>query len=93
VNLYGQEMDNFPTLYFVFAYEAGSELRALAAEFTKRMRHFPVQTRVDCACVLDKGVLVNRFPAGTFDGIPGPVGLQNPVPRRDLGFRPRARTG
>ena len=70
VNLYGQELDVFPTLYFLFAFEGG-DLNALATELANATRALPLDKRVDCACVLEKGVLVNQLPNGTIDGVPG----------------------
>lgn len=69
--VHGLEYDHFPTLYFLFAYDSGN-LPALSSEFDKRISEFPVDKRLDCACVLSKGVLVNANRDGIIDAVPGP---------------------
>ena len=71
MNMYGRTYDHFPTLYFLFAHEAG-DLAAVAATFGALVSQFEVDKRLDCACILNKGVLVNWTPSGMIDGIPGP---------------------
>lgn len=67
--IYDREYDYFPTLYFLFAYDSGS-LQALGAEFDRQLTALPVDKRLDCACVLSKGVLVNSQRDGTIDTVP-----------------------
>jgi hypothetical protein len=69
--VHGLEYDYFPTLYFLFAYDSGS-LPTLGTEFDRQLAALPVDTRLDCACVLSNGVLVNRKIDGTIDAVPGP---------------------
>jgi hypothetical protein len=69
--VHGLEYDYFPTLYFLFAYDSGS-LPTLGAEFDRQLTALPIDKRLDCACVLSKGVLVNTQRDGTIDAVPGP---------------------
>jgi hypothetical protein len=71
VNLYGREWDYVPTLYFLFAYECGDLVsfnRALGAQ----MASLAIHERVDMACLLSKGVLVNASNNGTYNPTPSP---------------------
>lgn len=71
MRVHGREWDYFPTLYFLFAYESGDLVgvnRALEQQLASR----PVHERVDMACLLSKGVLINALPGGTFDAAPSP---------------------
>jgi hypothetical protein len=69
--IHGLEYDYFPTLYFLFAYDSGN-LPTVGAEFDKQIAGLPIDKRLDCACVLSKGVLVNAKSDGTIDTVPGP---------------------
>ncbi len=73
VNLYGQEFNAFPTLYFVFSFE-GNDVAALVTEMARVMnaKGLPIDERIDCVCVLDKGVVLNALKDGTFDAVPSP---------------------
>jgi hypothetical protein len=71
MRVHGREWDYFPTLYFLFAYESGDLVginRALAQQLTG----LPEHERVDMACLLSKGVLINATTGGTFDAVPSP---------------------
>lgn len=71
INMYGKTYQYFPTLYFLFTYNAG-DLGAVASAFSALLHPLDVDKRLDCACILSKGVLVNQKPDGVIDGIPGP---------------------
>jgi hypothetical protein len=71
INMYGHTYYHFPTLYFLFAYDVGN-FAAVALAFGALLSQLDVDKRIDCGCVLNKGVLVNQAPSGIIDGIPGP---------------------
>lgn len=74
VNMFGQDWPIWPVNYYVFAFESAdltsiaNRLNALAAA-----GDFPPHSRVDMVCVLDRGVICNRTPDGTFDALPTPA--------------------
>jgi len=70
-NVHGVEQDHFPTPYFLFAFESG-ELAGLARALDQQTRPLPVGQRVDMACVLSRGVVLNLQPDGNVDGVPAP---------------------
>lgn len=63
--------DGAPTMYFVFAFESG-KLYDLGEEFNILQKDLPVNKRVDCVCVLDKGVIFNATPEQKVQGVPDP---------------------
>ena len=71
--LYGQEWDGWPTNYFVFAFDS-SPLDALTATLEEKQAQeaLPLWKRIDCLCVLNRGVILNQSPEGMFDALPGP---------------------
>jgi hypothetical protein len=69
--MYGRHYEHFPTLYFLFAYDAG-DLAAVSSTFSALLQSLDLDKRMDCACILSKGVLVNVTPSGMIDGVPGP---------------------
>ena len=69
----------FPTLYFLFAFDS-ADLTDLSAEFNKQLSSTPVDKRLDCACILAKGMLVNRNSNGTIDAAPGPGTILSSYP-------------
>jgi hypothetical protein len=71
--MYGLEWDGWPTNYFVFAFDS-SPLDALTAKLEEKhaQEGLPLWKRIDCICVLNEGVILNRFPGGKFDALPGP---------------------
>ena len=69
--MYGRHYEHFPTLYFLFAYDAG-DLAAVSSTFSALLQSLDLDKRLDCACILNKGVLVNVTPSGMIDGVPGP---------------------
>lgn len=72
-NLYGQEWDIWPVHYFVFAFES-SEVDAIGQRITDEheSRKLPLPSRIDCVCILDRAVFLNRHPDGSQDALPGP---------------------
>lgn len=62
VKIYGKEWDIWPVHYFVFALDSmklvtiGDELERLNKDESR-----DVEKRIDCVCVLNKGVLLNKF--------------------------------
>ncbi|GAA1846769.1 hypothetical protein GCM10009772_25080 [Pseudonocardia alni subsp. carboxydivorans] len=69
-NLYGKELAVPPTLYFLFSYESG-ELGPIADELRSLQSNLPLESRIDCACVLDRGMLLNATSTGV-TGTPEP---------------------
>ncbi len=65
VSLYGKEWDIWPTSFFVFAFDS-TDLANLGdrLEIMHQQHSLPEWSRVDCVCVLDKGVILNRIPQG-----------------------------
>jgi hypothetical protein len=61
-----------PTMYYVFSFESG-KLYDLGEELNCLQEGFPVDKRIDCVCVLDKGVILNATPEGKVAGLPGPT--------------------
>lgn len=67
--LYGREWEIWPTSFFIFAFDS-TDLEKLRdkLETEHQQRLLPEWSRVDCVCVLDKGVVVNYVKqGGTFE--------------------------
>lgn len=73
VRLYGKDWDIWPTNYFVFAFDS-IDLQSVAEHVASQhaSRSLEEPCRVDCICVLDKGVVCNQLVDGTFKGISEP---------------------
>jgi Domain of unknown function (DUF6602) len=71
--MYGQEWDGWPTNYFVFAFDS-SPLNAITEKLEEKhaQEALPPWKRMDCICVLNKGVILNQVPGGMLDALPGP---------------------
>lgn len=69
--MYGREWEIWPTNYFVFAFDSAplDELRELLASWYNR-DSLPEWSRIDTACVLNKGVILNQDANGYFDALP-----------------------
>lgn len=60
VSLYGQECEIWPTNYFVFAFDSTDLTKLRDKLEAMHLQHsLPESSRVDCVCVLDKGVILN----------------------------------
>lgn len=71
--VYGQEWEILPTSYFVFAFESMDPIKLLSRLETLHEQHgLPEWSRIDCVCVLDKGVIFNMGSNGMFDALPEP---------------------
>src|SRR5260370_751632 len=72
-NLYGEPWNIWPVHYFVFAFEA-SELNAIGQRITEEheSRTLPPPSRIDCVCILDRAVFLNRRHDGSQDALPAP---------------------
>ena len=72
-NLYGKQWPIWPVMYFVFAFDC-IDLMSVARQIDMKHQEesLPEWSRIDTVCVLDKGVVLNRFPNGTYDVVPGP---------------------
>lgn len=73
--LYGKEHEIWPVSYFVFAYECSDldEFRIALAMEQEGQRQLSVESRVDCVCALDQGVILNWDPsAKKADALPSP---------------------
>lgn len=69
VTMYGRTSDHFPTMYFLFAFECAN-LANFLLDLRAQMENLPVWERVDMACMLSKGVLINAQPSGSFSATP-----------------------
>jgi hypothetical protein len=70
-NLYGRQWDIWPVHYFVFAFES-SELNAIGQRISEEEQklELPPHQRIDCVCILDRAVFLNRRPDGSMDSLP-----------------------
>jgi hypothetical protein len=67
VEMYGQNWDIWPTNYYVFAYDSISlEALTLAMYEINSSKNYPLSSRVDMVCVLDKGVIMNLLNDGNY---------------------------
>lgn len=71
VNVHGTDVDVFPTLYFLFAFDSGA-LPEITVELSSLNAALPLDKRVDAVCILTKGVIVNVLPDGNYSGTPRP---------------------
>lgn len=71
--VYGKEWDILPVSFFVFAFESTDPIQLGHKLNTLHQQHaLPEWSRIDCVCVLNKGVLFNLDPNGTMDALPEP---------------------
>lgn len=70
---YGEEWEIWPIHYFVFAIDS-MNLETIRNELNKKNQEDDrnVSKRIDCICVLNKGVILNQFTNGKFSGFPEP---------------------
>jgi hypothetical protein len=68
---YGQEWTDWPINYFVFAFDS-IKLETLAGYINTyhQDNDLPPEKRIDCVCVLKKGLLLNKTSNGNFDACP-----------------------
>lgn len=71
VTLYGTPAKVAQTMYFVFAFE-GDNPSTVASAIENLQQSEPLDSRVDCACILDSGVLLNLTADGQVAGLPQP---------------------
>jgi hypothetical protein len=71
--LYGREWEIWPINYYVFAYDS-IDLETLAKHIDEehKTKNLPENSRIDCICALDKGVICNLGPDGKFNALPQP---------------------
>jgi hypothetical protein len=72
-NLYGQEWDIRPVMYFIFAFDS-RDLAQVAAALDRMHRENSLSEtrRIDTVCVLEKGVICNQLQTGEFNALPEP---------------------
>lgn len=71
-NLYGTgSVHPWPITYSLFAYESSS-FENLTSAFDKANGSLPVESRIDNACFLDQGALLNLTPEGSYVALPSP---------------------
>lgn len=72
-NLYGKEWNIWPTNYFVFAIDS-IELGSLASYIDAKHKegNLPEYQRIDCICVLNRGVICNINANGLYGALPEP---------------------
>lgn len=70
---YGKEWEIWPIHYFVFAIDS-INLPTIVEELNKKNQeeNREVSKRIDCICVLNKGVILNRLKNGQYSGFPEP---------------------
>jgi len=68
---YGAEWEIWPVSYYVFAIDS-MKLTTIADHLTKKDRdnNRGVSKRVDCICVLNEGVIMNKLANGNYDALP-----------------------
>ena len=73
---YGKEWEIWPINYFVFAIDS-MDLTTIGDELNKKNQdnNREVSKRIDCICVLNKGVLMNKLANGTYSGLPEPESI------------------
>jgi hypothetical protein len=75
VNVYGGSYKLMPTMYFLFAYEC-ADIGKVWEKLVPLQDASPLNQRIDCACFLDEGVLLNRsFDPESYSGLPSPNSL------------------
>lgn len=70
-NLFGEELDHFPVIYSLFAFDSSS-FENLVPAFREQNDSLAASQRIDNTCLLDKGVIANETESGQLDAIPGP---------------------
>jgi len=68
-NLYGKGWDHWPINYFVFAFDSNS-LNSIYENMNTVQNNEHVHKRIDCICVLEKGVIANKQPDGLIHVLP-----------------------
>ncbi|NEJ46627.1 DUF6602 domain-containing protein [Rhizobium leguminosarum] len=68
-SVYGQEYQDWPLMYFVFAYES-APLASIADKLSATLKTAPLDKRIDCVYSLDRGLLANRTPDGLYQATP-----------------------
>ena len=71
--LYGTEWDIWPTNYFVFALDS-MKLTTICDELNKKNQEEDreISKRIDCICVLNEGVIMNKLENGKYSSLPEP---------------------
>lgn len=73
VTLYGQEWEIWPTNFFVFAFNSTDPGKLMDRLEAMHQQHsLPEWERIDCVCVLDKGVMLNQDGSGMYNALPTP---------------------
>jgi len=70
-NLYGKEWNYWPIHHFVFAYDSPG-IESVLTNLNSFQEKDEVHNRIDCVCVLDKGVILNQGSDGLFSCLPTP---------------------
>jgi hypothetical protein len=70
-SLYGKEWEFWPTHHFIFAYES-NELGSIVQNLRGLQATDEVHQRIDCICVLNKGVILNQEADGSVSALPTP---------------------
>lgn len=73
VTEYGTEWEIWPTNYFVFALDS-MKLTTIVDELNKKNQDEgrEVSKRIDCICVLNEGVIMNKLENGKYSALPEP---------------------
>jgi hypothetical protein len=73
VDLYGKDWSIWPVHYFVFAIDS-MKLETLANKIHEKheSNNCEVSKRIDCVCVLEKGVIMNRLESSKYSALPTP---------------------
>jgi hypothetical protein len=70
-NLYGKEWNHWPILDFVFAYDSPG-IESVLANLNTFQGNDETHNRIDCICVLDKGIILNQGSDGLLSCLPTP---------------------
>ncbi|HUU28900.1 MAG TPA: DUF6602 domain-containing protein [archaeon] len=67
--VYGKKWNYWPIHYFIFAYDSAS-MDHIINNLDQLQNNDEVYQRIDMICVLDKGVILNRWQNGMFSALP-----------------------
>lgn len=69
--VYGNEYDVIPPMYFLFAFE-GPDPKNVAQRLESLQEKLSLDQRVDMGCIMNRGAVVNRTLQGGIDSLPTP---------------------
>ena len=70
-NLYGKSWSYWPIHYFVFAYDSPN-IESVLSNLELLQKKTEIHNRIDCVCVLNRGVILNQGSDGMYSCLPTP---------------------